>query len=120
MPPAAWFSCQSSMSSDRHMHTAKAELAVSPCRRPVRCLAFLGEDLVAAGGAGGGVILLRRGEAGAWEPRQVLQGNGMQVSSFPFAWRCLYHYLSMPSSVCMRGCIEFAEVKPEPADCMSR
>ena len=45
------------------------------CRRPVRCLAFLGEDLVAAGGAGGSVILLRRGEDGAWELRQALQGK---------------------------------------------
>lgn len=49
-------------------------MATLSCRRPVRCLAFLSEDLVAAGNAGGGVILLRRGEAGAWEPRQALQG----------------------------------------------
>ena len=50
-------------------------LALTHCRRPVRCLAFLGEDLVAAGGAGGGVVLLQRGEAGAWEPRHALQGD---------------------------------------------
>ena len=41
----------------------------------MRCLAFLSEDLVAAGGAAGGVILLRRSEGGAWEHRQALHGD---------------------------------------------
>lgn len=54
---------------------AKTEGGMFLCRRPVRCLAFLSEGLVAAGGAAGGVILLQRGEAGAWEPHQALQGD---------------------------------------------
>ena len=77
-PAAAWRSCQSAcidtaVLPDRPSNPNPTCLLT--CRRPVRCLAFLGEDLVAAGGAGGGVILLQRGEAGAWEPRQALHGN---------------------------------------------
>ena len=43
--------------------------------RPARCLAYLQEDLVAAAGAGGAVILLRRGNDGNWAPTQALRGD---------------------------------------------
>lgn len=43
--------------------------------RPARCLAYLHEDLVAAAGAGGAVVLLRRCDDGTWAPTQALRGD---------------------------------------------
>jgi len=69
--------------------------------RPARCLAYLRRDLVAAAGAPSeGVLLLQRGEDGAWAPLRTLHGligpsplpDSLQMGVCMLAW-----------SACCRG-----------------
>ncbi|KAK9836336.1 hypothetical protein WJX81_006508 [Elliptochloris bilobata] len=49
--------------------------------RPARCLVYLSGNMVAAAGAGGDVLLLRRGEGGSWEPLHALHGQPERASA---------------------------------------